>query len=110
MPRHSSIFPGDTPSLQELERRYRIARHDLREETERRERLERLIERRSELVSNYLEEQKERARTRADTLWQRNPSHDGSDEWVEFHKALALEAFIKRTIRALGPAMRSPPQ
>ncbi|KAK3486127.1 uncharacterized protein B0T23DRAFT_408205 [Neurospora hispaniola] len=109
MPRHSSIFPGDTPSLEELERRYRAARHDLREETERRERLERLIERRSELVSNYLEEQKEWAKTRADTLRQMNPSY-GSDEWVEFHKALALEAFIKRTIRALGPAMRSPPQ
>ncbi|KAL0471729.1 hypothetical protein QR685DRAFT_596076 [Neurospora intermedia] len=95
MPRHSSIFPGDTPSLEELERRCRAARHDLREETERRERLERLLERRSELVSHYLEEQRERARTRADTLRQRNPSY-GSAEW--------------RTIRALGPAMRSPPQ
>lgn len=109
MPRRSSIFPGDTPSLQELERRLRAAQYDLREETERCERLERLIERRSELVSSYLGEQEERAKVRADTLWAMNPS-EGSDEWVEFHKALALEAFIKKAIRALGPAMREPPQ
>lgn len=106
MPRHSSIFPGDTPNRHELERRLRVAEITLREESERCARLENLIEFRAQLISSYLEEEKERARDRADMLWDRHPL-PGSDEWVDCHKAQAVKALIKSAIRALGPAMRS---
>ena len=106
MPRHHDIFPGDTPSRHELERQLSAVKHDLREERDYSDRLEIAIETRSELVRGYLEEQETRAKAKADTLFHMNPPPD-SDEWVELQRAIALEKFIKRTIRALKPAMRS---
>lgn len=102
----SRIFPGDTPSRHELERQLSAARHDLREEQDYSHRLEQTIETRRELVRSYLTEQLERAKHRADTLFHSNPPPD-SDEWVGLQKAKALEAFIKRAIKALRPVMRS---
>ncbi|KAK1783039.1 hypothetical protein QBC45DRAFT_301332, partial [Copromyces sp. CBS 386.78] len=73
------IFPGDTQSRHELERRLRSVQHDLREEIDRSDRLEKTIKTRSELVRSYLAEQKEKAKARAYTLFHRNPSA-GLDE------------------------------